>query len=71
MYSIRKKAAGLVVDQDVRVKSTWLRITSKSGNTFNVWKNGKEVDVFTNFDPIAPGLKVGEWLKDNKDVVYN
>jgi hypothetical protein len=71
MYSIRKKAAGFVIDQDVRVKNTWLRITSKSGNTFNVWANGKEVDVFTNFDSIAPGLKIGQWLKDNKDVVYS
>jgi len=71
MYSIRKKAAGLVFDQDFCMKKTWLRITSKSGNTFNVWEDGKEVDVFTNFDPIAPGLKVGQWLADNKDIYYN
>lgn len=71
MYSIRKKAAGFIIDQDVRVKNTWLRITSKSGNTFNVWENGKEVDVFTNFDLIAPGLKIGQWLADNQDVVYS
>jgi glycyl-tRNA synthetase alpha subunit len=70
MYRLRKKAAGLVVDRDIRVGNGWIRVTSKSGNTFNVWMNGKEVDCFTDFSDSTPGLKVSRWLADQTEFNY-
>ena len=70
MYNIRKKAAGLVVDRDIRVGNGWIRITSATGTMFNVFANGKEVECFTDYSDSTPGLKVSRWLADQTEFNY-
>ena len=42
-------------------------IKTRNNKTFNIFLNGKEVDVFTDYSNRYPGAKVSDWVQDNKN----